>query len=224
MTGKVVPIRASTQRFIEIEEIDHDIVMFTDGSCVLVITTTAVNFGLLSEKEQEAIIYAYAGLLNSLSFPIQIIIRTQQKDISSYVKLLEEQENKQGNLKRKQSIENYRKFVASTVKEKNVLDKKFYIVIPFSRLELGTSTNVLFGSKSKGLPYPKSYVFERALTVLTPKRDHIIRLLSRIGLRARQLEDDQLTKLFFTIYNKSDIFSDINPETINNGGSNPITP
>jgi hypothetical protein len=201
MDANIIPIRSSTQRFIEIADINNDILMFVDGSCALVITTTAVNFGLLSEKEQEAIIYAYAGLLNSLSFPIQILIRTQHKDISAYLKLLEDQETKEANPKLKNSIHSYRQFVASTVKEKDVLDKKFYIIIPFSALELGVSTNVLFGSKSKGLPYQKDYIFERASTVLTPKRDHLLRLLSRLGLRAHQLETDQLVKFYFTIYN-----------------------
>lgn len=201
MAQHIIPIRSSTQEFIEIEDIDHDIVMLVDGSCALVISTTAVNFGLLSEKEQEAIIYAYAGLLNSLSFPVQILIRSQHKDISSYLKLLEEQERRQKNPKLVKNISDYRSFVAATVKEKDVLDKKFYFVVPFSSLELGISTKVLFGNKKKGLPYPKEYIYDRALTVLTPKRDHVIRLLNRLGLRGKQLVNEQLTRLFFSIYN-----------------------
>jgi hypothetical protein len=201
MPDKIIPIRSTTQKFIEIEEIDHDIVMFVDGSCALVLTTTAVNFGLLSEKEQEAIIYSYAGLLNSLSFPIQLLIRTQQKDISSYLHQLEDQEQKQQNPKLRASIHSYRMFISQTVKEKNVLDKKFYVVLPFSSLELGPSTSVLFGSKKKGLPYPKDRIYERALMVLHPKRDQLIRLLGRVGLRATQLNNQQLVKLYFSIYN-----------------------
>jgi hypothetical protein len=169
----------------------------------MAISATAVNFGLLSEKEQDAIIYAYAGLLNSLSFPIEILIRTQHKDITAYLSSLEEKEKKQKNPKMAASIHSYRQFVAATVKEKDVLDKKFYLVIPFSYLELGMSTNVFFGgSKKHGLPYPRPYIFERALTVLTPKGDHVIRLLSRIGLRAKQLTNDQLIRLFYEIYNQ----------------------
>lgn len=198
---QIIPIRSSTQEFVEIEDIDHDIVVFVDGSCALVIATTAVNFGLLSEKEQEAIIYAYAGLLNSLSFPIQILIRSQHKDISSYLELLKEQEHRQKNPKLVKSISDYRAFIAATVKEKDVLDKKFYFVVPFSSLELGISTKVLFGSKKKGLPYPRGYIYDRALIVLTPKRDHIIRLLNRIGVRGKQLTSEQLIRFFFSAYN-----------------------
>ncbi len=201
MTQPIVPIRASTQTFIEIEDIDHDLVLFVDGSAAVVIATTAVNFGLLSEKEQESLIFAYAGLLNSLSFPIQVVIKSQQKDITAYIKLLEDAEQKQKNPKMKTSIHSYRGFIESTVKEKNVLDKKFYLIIPFSSLELGVSANVLFGSKKRGLPYPKEYVYERALTVLIPKKDHLLRLIGRLGLRGEQMNNERLVKLFFTSYN-----------------------
>lgn len=201
MKQPIVPIRSSTQEFIEIEEIQDNLVIFVDGSAAVIITTSAVNFSLLSEKEQESIMYAYAGLLNSLSFSIQILVRTQHKDISSYLGLLADREKEQKNPKLAKSIHSYRIFVEATVKEKDVLDKKFYIIIPFSSLELGSSPRVLFGSKKKGLPYPKAYIVERALTVLTPKRDHIMRLLGRVGLHAEQLTTDQITKFFFSLYN-----------------------
>ncbi|MDO8523642.1 MAG: hypothetical protein Q7R74_00255 [bacterium] len=201
MAQPIIPIRSSTQVFTEIEDIDQDIVLFADGSCCLILATSAVNFGLLSQREQETIIYAYAGLLNSLSFPIQILIRSEHKDISVYLTRLEEQEAKEKNPKLVQSIHNYRSFIAATVKEKDVLDKKFYIIIPFSSLELGVSPRILFGSKKRGLPYTKSSIFERALMVLIPKRDQIIRLLGRVGLRAHQLSQDQIMKLFFVAYN-----------------------
>src|SRR3990167_6645889 len=194
---QIIPIRSSTQDFTEIEDVNHDVVLFVYGSTAMILATTAVNFGLLSEKEQEAMIYAYAGLLNSLSFPVQILIRSQHKDVTSYLRLLEEQQIKQKNPKLASSINSYRLFVAETVKEKKVLDKKFYVVIPFSSLELGTSTKVLFGSKKRGLPYSVEYIMERATTILTPKRDHILRLLNRLGLRGKQLNNEQLTLLLF---------------------------
>jgi len=201
MARRIIPIKGSTQDFTEIADIANNLIMFTNGSCVMIISTTAVNFGLLSQNEQEAMIYAYAGLLNSLSFPIEILIRTQKKDISAYLRLLEEREEKQENPKLKQNIHDYRQFVSTTVKEKNVLDKKFFVILPFSYLELGTSSKVLFGDKKRGLPFPKEYIYERALTVLAPKRDHLLRLLARIGLKGKQLTNEQLAKLFFNIYN-----------------------
>ena len=201
MASPVVPIRASTQQFTEIEDVAQNIVMFQNGSCALIISVAAVNFSLLSEKEQEIIIYSYANLLNSLSFPIQILIRSKHKDVSAYLHLLEEKEREQKNPKLAKSIHGYRAFIEQTVKEKEVLDKKFYIVIPFSSLELGVSSKVLLGNKTSGLPYQKAYIFERALIALSPKRDHLIRLLAKIGLKAQQLANDQIIQLFFSLYN-----------------------
>lgn len=209
MTLPIIPIRASTQTFTEIVDVKHDLVLFADGSVALVIATSAVNFGLLSEKEQEAIIYSYAGLLNSLSFPIQIIIQTKHKDISAYLKLLEDQEIREKNPKMVKNIHSYRLFISSMVKENDVLDKKFYIVIPFSNLELGASSSLLFGTKKTGLPYEKSYIFEKAQTVLLPKKDQIVRLLARVGLRSLQLNNEGLVRLFFSLYNPGAAAPDI---------------
>lgn len=201
MPEKIIPIRSSTQQFTEIEDVVDDLIMFIDGSCAMIMSTTAVNFGLLSEREQESLIYAYAGLLNSLQFPIQLVIRTERKDVSSYLTQLESQEEKQTNARLKASINSYRLFVSTMVKERNVLDKKFYIILPFSTLEIGPSTSVLVGSKKRGLPAPKDQILSKAQTVLAPKKDQITRLMGRIGLKAEQLTREQIVKLYFSIFN-----------------------
>jgi hypothetical protein len=201
MAEEVIPIKSTTQLFTEVEDIDRDVIMYTDGSCVMVLQTSAVNFGLLSQKEQESIMLAYAGLLNSLSFPIQLLIRTQHKDITSYLQILEDKERTQTNPKLQQSIHSYRQFIAATVKEKDVLDKKFYVIIPFASIELGLTPNSFIGPKRLGLPQPKERIYERAITVLAPKRDHIIRIMHRVGLKATQLTTQQLLGLLFSCYN-----------------------
>lgn len=213
MPADVQPIRSTTQRFLEIEDIADGMVLLSDGSCALVIETTAVNFGLLSEKEQEALIYAYSGLLNSLSFPIQVYLRSKHKDITSYLKKLEDAQNKQTNPVLAKRIEKYREFIAATVKERNVLDKKFYIVIPFNAIELGV-TNVSTLVRKTGLPYPKNYIFNRAKTVLTPKRDHILRQLNRLGLKGAQLDTQKLVDLFHDIYNQGEPYKPSSVEAV----------
>lgn len=194
-TAKIA-VRGSTQNYLDIVDIKDDLVILADGSVCLLIRVAAVNFGLLSEREQEAIIFAYAGFLNSLNFAVQIVIRSQAKDISQYVALLEQERTKQTNQLLAQKIENYKNFILQTVKENNVLDKKFYIVIPFSSLELGIK---------KISSLPKETILEKAKIALFPKRDHVLRQLSRIGLRARQLTTSELTDLFYEIYNQDKI-------------------
>jgi hypothetical protein len=195
-------IRGTTQDFLEISDIRDDLVLMIDGSVSLIIKVAAVNFGLLSEREQEAIIYAYAGFLNSLNFAVQIIIRSQKKDISSYVAKLDDEKKKQTNALLATQIESYRNFVFQTVKENNVLDKKFYIAVPFSSLELGVeSSSRGLVKKNKALPLPADEIIKRAKVALEPKRDHVLRQLGRLGLRAKQVPTPELIELFYEIYN-----------------------
>ncbi len=194
-------IRGTTQEFTEIEDIRDDLILLADGSCCLIMETNAVNFGLLSEKEQDALIFAYAGLLNSLTYPLQIIIRSRKKDISSYLRVLDEARGRQKSEDLRQRIVRYRDFVAKIVGENNVLDKKFYLIIPLSSLELGIKSAPNAFTGKRGLPFPKSYILDRAKTVLGPKRDHLIRQLNRLGLHGTQLTTQRLIELFHRIYN-----------------------
>jgi len=199
-------INATTQDHLEIEDIIEDVVILKDGSACLVLQTTAVNFGLLSEKEQDATIFAYAALLNSLSFPIQIVIRSKRTDISDYLRQLSEAEEKQRNLDLKAQIRKYREFVSQTVQKGKVLDKKFYIVIPFSFLELGASGALKGLAKGgRGLPFSKDYILEQAKINLYPKRDQLLKQLSRLGLSAKVLTASELVELYFDVYNPAEV-------------------
>lgn len=195
------PVRGTTQHFIDIEDIKGDLVVLKDGSCSLILETAAVNFGLLSEKEQDALIYAFSAFLNSLSFPIQIFIMSYKMDVTSYLDLIDQQLKKQQSPQLKEQIEKYYQFIANIVQENEVLEKRFFVVIPFNALELGIKGGFFFGKKGQKLPYPIGYIVKRAQTSLFPKRDHILRQLSRLGLRAGQLSTRQLIELFYNMYN-----------------------
>lgn len=195
-------IITKSQDFIPIADITEDIVLFRDGGACVVLESTSLNFGLLSEKEQQAVIFAYAALLNSLSFPIEITIRSQIKDISSYIKYLDEQAKKITNPKLAGVMQDYKAFVHETIKKKRVLGKNFYIVIPFSPLELGVAKSAAAVTRrKKALPFPKSYVIRKAKVALYPKRDHLIRQSKRLGLFLKQLSTSQLLDLYYKIFN-----------------------
>lgn len=190
------PVKASTQSFIEIEEIKDDIVLLKDFSACCVIEVGAVNFWLLSTEEQTAMIYSYAGLLNSLSFPVQILILSKKMDISSYLDYLNNKIDNQQNELLKKSLVSYRDFIKTIVKKNVVLEKRFFFVIPFSPLELGVS-----GVNTSSLN--KEYVITRAKTSLYPKRDNLLRLLAKIGLSATVLQGQFLAELYYNLYNPS---------------------
>jgi hypothetical protein len=198
-------ITSSSQAHLPISDIIDDVILYKDGGAAIVMESTSLNFGLLSEREQEAVIGAYAALLNSLSFSMQIMIRTQRKDISVYLKFIDAAAQKIVSPKLAYLMQGYRRFITESIKKKNVLGKKFYIVIPFSPLELGvaksikTSINVV--KKAGPLPFPKSYVLKKAKIILYPRRDHLVRQAGRLGLKLRQLTKPSLIQLYFDIYN-----------------------
>lgn len=179
----------STQQHLIIENIDNGLVALKDGSVSLILESSAVNFGLLSEEEQVSIIYSFAGLLNSLSFPIQIVIRSKILDVSSYLQLLNLALNKQANPLLIRMTSSYINFVQSIIKINQVLDKQFYVCLNVTNVEIGLLTK---GSQNK---------FKKALISLTPRRDHIMRQLQRIGLRSKQLTTEEIIRLFYNILN-----------------------
>ena len=194
-------IQSTTQNYLEIYDVTNDLVILRDGTVALLLTTNSLNFGLLSEEEQDSIIYTYAGLLNSLSFPIEIVIRSQKKDISVYLHYVEELKQKNPMPIRKTQIRRYREFIQELVKERNILDKKFYIAIPFAGASLSLSGAIPNIKKEKTFSLDKAYVLEKAKTDLEPKRDHLIAQFARIGLYARQLTTQEIIHLMYTIYN-----------------------
>lgn len=189
------PIKASTQTFVEIEEIRDDVVMLKDASCAIVIKCGTTNFGLLSEDEQQSMIYSYAGLLNSLSFPVQILILSKKMDISSYLDYIDSKILTQMDEILKQRLTSYKEFIKNIIKKNTILEKNFYFVIPFSVLEMG------LGSKHQTIN--NEYVFTRAKTALYPKRDHLLRLLKKAGLGASTLSEQELVEIFYNLYNPS---------------------
>lgn len=195
-TKPTSPVKASTQSFIEIEEIKDDIVLMKDFSAAAVLEVGAVNFWLLSTEEQSSMIYAYSELLNSLSFPVQILIISKKIDISTYLDYLEDKINKQSTEILKNRMVAYREFIKSVIKINTVLEKRFFFVVPFSPLEMGIS-----GAHPGSLN--KEYVFTRAKTALYPKRDNLLRLITKIGLKGTILQRQELTELYYNLYNPS---------------------
>jgi len=205
-------IKASTQEHLDIEDIRDDYVVLKTGGVVAVIQTTAVNFDLLSEIEQDAMIGAFAMLLNSLTFPIQVLVRSKRLDISKYIDLVYKAEQQQKDPLLKFQAEAYRKFVQDLIQTNDVLDKKFYVAIPSALTtakELGSSPLDpiwrLFGMHKRQTSVNVEQALKRANNELPPKIDHVIKEFNRIGVRSKRLGTQELVELFFDIYNPSSI-------------------
>lgn len=191
-------IKASTQEHLDIDDITDDLIVLKNGWVAMVMSTTAVNFDILSEAEQDATIYAYGAFLNSLTFPLQTLIRSKRADITAYYQHLVEAERKQANPDLKIQMKKYREFIQSTVQQKTILDKRFYFVLHFSPLEMGAKS---FKKTNVASAKSKAALIADAKVTLAPKRDHVVKQTARLGLFSRQLTTQELIELFYDIYN-----------------------
>lgn len=180
-----------TQDIILIQEINDNLILLKDGGASLVLTVSAVNFGLLSQKEQLAIVDGFAQFLNSLSFSIQIVVTSTKLNISSYLILLDSAQRLQNNPLLSAMMTRYRNFIQTVIKDNEVLDKNFYIIINLASFELGLN-----------LGLNKAQKMTKIKASILPRRDQIIRLLGRIGIKATQLTNSELIKLFYDLYNQ----------------------
>lgn len=206
MDAKVrAKINASTQDHIEVKEIMDDFVITQTGTVSLVIQTTAVNFDLLSEFEQDNKIYAFAGLLNSLNFHIQILIRTNRIDIGNYVDYLQGQLTRPMSDGLRRQLEIYTQFIQNLIVQNDVLDKKFYIIIPYNPVGVVKPSGILPKKDDKAKQEmsrkQKERLIEQAKIFLYPKRDHMLKQLSRMGLMGHQLTSNELMEIMYSIYN-----------------------
>jgi type IV secretory pathway VirB4 component len=121
----------STQNTLEIAEIRDGIVIMNDGSFRSVVMVKSINFDLMSPQEREAVEYSYQGFLNALYFPVQIFVRSQKIDLQPYIDRLDKIRSEQDNMLLALLMEDYIGFIANLSSQTNIMDKKFYVVIPY---------------------------------------------------------------------------------------------
>ena len=205
-------IHSSTQDFTEIVDVSDDIVFLKGGNACMIMEVSSVNFFLLSQDEQNARIYGYMALLNSLASAIQILIISRRVDLGNYIKLIEEKISNIQNQKVREQLTLYRDFIKDIIKGEGLLDKKIYIVIPFSQLELGVATTVkMQATDKKNLP-----LSERVKSALLSKRNNIATQVERMGLIARPLTTNELIKLYYELFNQEFITLDFDSSDIKN--------
>jgi hypothetical protein len=192
-------IHSTTQKFTEIIDFIDNIVVLQGGNAAMVIEITASNFALLSKREQDMRIFSYAGLLNSLTFPIQILIRNKRMDISNYIKELERYVHETKNQQLADYIRYYAEFVHEMVTVNVVLNKSFYIIIPFSSLELGVSGATQTQQKGRTEVETFALAAKKALQI---KADSVLGQLQKFATSAKILEKEDLIKLYYDIYNE----------------------
>lgn len=198
----------ATQRFLDIAEIRDDMVILNDGTVRAALLVSSINFALKSEAEQEAIIQSYVTFLNGLDYPIQIVIQSRRMNIDAYLTSLAEQEKKTGNDLLRAQIADYRTFVNELVELGQIMQKRFYVIVPYDPL-----TNKKRGFWQR-LQLVMSPVAAAKLNdkQLADRREQLTRRvelaggnLASMGLQTVRLDTQGLIELYYNAYNP-DVF------------------
>lgn len=194
----------ATQRYLDISEIKDDIVIMKDGSLRSVLICSSINFALKSEDEQNALISAYVGFLNSIDFPLQVVINSRRLNIEDYLERLKTVEKEQKNDLLRVQIADYRSFVSELVDLGQIMSKRFYVVVPYS--PLSNKRKGFFSRMGEALS-PALSVKLREERFLDKKKDlslrvnHVVSGLASMSIQAVPLDGQGLIELYYNAYN-----------------------
>ena len=198
----------STQNSLEIAEIREGIVVMKDGSFRAVIACKSINYDLMSQREKEGVEYSYQSFLNSLNHPVQILIRSQKIDIEPYLNKLADLNRNQGNMLLAKLMDDYIGFIENLSQDANIMDKSFFVVVPYDPLGDGSTPIDKAGGFLSGL-FPKTTTvkkierdqWEKARDEIRKRVDSITGGLFQIGIKSVQLNTKELSELYYNFYN-----------------------
>lgn len=194
----------STQQYLDILEIRDDTVILRNGGVVAVLLVSSINFMLKSDEEQDAVIEAYTSFLNTIDYPLQIVIQSRRLNIDSYLETLKGIEKQQPNELLQLQIRDYRQFVGDLVSGSDIMTKRFYIVIPYTPKvdRPGKFFSRLFDTfQPTATIHLKQKQFEEYRGELFKRVDNVANALSSAGLKSAFLRTQDLIELYYNTYN-----------------------
>ncbi len=192
--------KISTQEFLEFEQIREGIIILKNKALRAVLMVSSLNFALKSEDEQKAILYQFQDFLNSLDFPCQILIHSRKLNIVGYLDKLKEIEEKEENELLKIQIVEYRKFIEDIMAGGAIMQKIFYLIVPFTLLEAREVIPEKKRRLSIKIPVLTEEEFQRCKTQLWQRVEFIVLGLRRCGLQCIPLSTTELVELFWSFY------------------------
>lgn len=202
-------VPTSTQSTLLISELRDNVVIMKDGSFRAVVACKSINFDLMSDMEREGVEYSYQNFLNSLKFTTQILIRSQRVDIGPYLERLSEIRRNNDNMLLGVLMDDYINFVDILSQEANIMDKSFFIVIPYytsvDAEKALQQTKNFFKSFSKAKPPEIQKIdratYDKALAELTNRVDSVMSGLFQIGIHSVRLNTKELAELYYNFNN-----------------------
>ncbi len=206
------PNPISTQNMLQIAEIRDGIVIMNDGSFRSVVMLKSINFDLMSPQEREGVEAGYQAFLNSLYFPIQIFVRSQKVDIRPYIEKLDKIRTEHDNMLLALLMEDYIQYISELSVQTNIMDKTFYIVIPFFakvdvQKAITQSKNFfsgltgIFGKKGNEHVVVNEKDLEDAKIELRNRVQAVIAGLQQCSVPGVPLDTQELIELYYDFYN-----------------------
>lgn len=199
---------SSTQQAIEIAGVKDGVAIMRDGSYRMVLQVSATNFSLKSEQEQNSIIFQYQSFLNSLHFPIEIVIRSKRLDLTPYLAKIKKKGLEQPNELIKLQTEDYVDFVSKLINLANIMKKTFYVTVAFVPISV-QQINIfdrLFSKNSQTFDHVKisNEEFKSHTDKLRENANIVASGLGSMGLHCFQLSTEEMIELFYGIYNPNE--------------------
>jgi type IV secretory pathway VirB4 component len=201
----------STQNALQIAEIRDGIVIMNDGSFRSVVMVKSINFDLMSPQEREGVEYSYQGFLNSLYFPIQIFLRSQRVDLRPYIEKLDKIRSEHENMLLALLMEDYVTYIDALSQQTNIMDKRFYVVIPYfpvADIQKAITQSKSFFSGLAGLFNNKEQHVIINEADLTKAKDElrnrvqaVLGGLQQSGIQGLPLDTQELIELYYDSYN-----------------------
>jgi hypothetical protein len=113
--------KASTLGFVEIAEIRDGILVLREGQLRAVIAVSSANFALKSTEEQNSIIGQFQSILNSLDFPIQILVQSRKLNLDPYIEKLKQLEYEQENDLLRIKMQEYIEYIQQMLDQINIM-------------------------------------------------------------------------------------------------------
>lgn len=200
----------STQNTLLFSEMRENMIIMSDGSFRAVIECESINFDLMSSREREGIEFSYQNFINSLYFPIQILVRSRRVDIGPYLDRLADIRRNQDNMLLNVLMDDYMDFIDVLAQEANIMDKSFYVVVPyypdgeenaFKQQTKGLFSSFFSGKKEATVTKIDQVTYTKAKDEIKNRIDSVMSGLFQIGVKSWQLNTRQLGELFYTSYN-----------------------